>query len=113
MLESWEYCQKCVQYHAPNNHLPLFQVWDTDGAGLKDFKPDIGEFRAVDAQAAAEKWAGDDDQTSAEYRIVRGDYSPTLAVRKIDWPEGKVVLYSVIGESVPQYTAHFKSEQKV
>ena len=100
---AYDWCVKCRAYHAADKHSLIFEVWDTDGAELPDFEPDIVEVYATDAEDAAEKWAEADDLNSAEYNIVSGDSSPTVAVRE----KGKelIVFYILTGESVPQYMA--------
>jgi hypothetical protein len=110
-ISDWEYCPVCVKYHAPNKHLPLYEVWDTDGAEHPEFKPDITDIHADDHGDAAEKWASLEDTNSAEYAIVSGRRTPTVAVRRQGDPDDKIVFYNIIGEAVPEYTATFKHPQ--
>jgi len=99
---AYDWCVKCAAYHG-DRHSPIFEVWDTDGAELPDFEPYIVEVYATHAEDAAEKWAEREDWNSAEYSIVKGDSSPTIAVREKGTET--IVFYIVTGESVPNYMA--------
>ena len=100
---AYDWCVKCGAYHAADKHSLIFEVWNTDGAEQPNFEPAIVEVYATDAEDAAEKWAEREDWNSAEYSIVKGDSSPTVAVRE----KGKelIVFYVLTGESVPRYMA--------
>lgn len=63
---------------------------------------DARRIRSADAEGAAKQWAEDDDQLSADYRIV-GGHDITVCVR----PEegGEATTWIVSGEAIPHYSA--------
>lgn len=93
------YCRECRRFHDVGDHLPSWRVWE------EGYEHSEGTVRALDASAAAERWAHDDDVETAEYGIVGG--SPVIVV-VVDC-EGVSVRFKVSGESVPEYTAEVLS----
>ena len=91
------WCNECRTFHIREGyHFPKFEV-------LEDQNGDEWiTLRAVDAEHAAEIWAEDEDDNSAEYSIVSGKYEPVVFVRDQD---GVVTKFKVTGESVPRYNA--------
>ncbi len=81
-----------------NDPHPSFLVWR-----IEDPEDDAGVFEALDERQAAEKWAEDDDASSAEYRIVGGRSEPDVYVRRL--PDGVTQRFTVTGEAVPHYRA--------
>lgn len=79
-----------------------FRVWceeygqDADDARMVD---------AVDAEAAAEKWAEDQDSRSADYSIVGGQPATVKVQEATGHADSPVQEFVVHGESVPHYSA--------
>ena len=100
-------CKKChrVYLGALSEHTcpPQFSVWKPDqGESLAD---DAKTIYAVDSEAAAETWAENDDNDSAEYSIARGT-PVVVSVQRFnakDEPEGAVERYRVEGYYDPCY----------
>lgn len=98
-------CEVCETWIYSDFHKypPLWEV----AIVSDDDVPDDDDYRRIyahNAEEAAEKATEQDDSDSAEYSIVKaGDSGDFVAwVRR---PGGEAKRYSVIGESVPQYTA--------
>jgi len=83
--------------------LPQWHVWEDDGEG-REWATVV---RAHDAQAAAEQWAEQEDQNSADYDIVSQREIPTVRVAPVDGEGGvaDIRYFVVSGQSVPEYTA--------
>ena len=75
-----------------------FRVWEKD----EDEDRDAVTIHAFDPEDAAIEWASQDDWHSAEYDIVSGRATPTIHVRD---KGGTVTTWTVMGESLPHYTA--------
>lgn len=70
-----------------------------DGSGYEDTGATVW---ARDAETAAEKWAEDDDCSSADYLIVGGD---PARVKLVNVATGEAFEFRVTGEAVPTYSA--------
>jgi hypothetical protein len=99
---SW--CKTCGDYMLfPDSHKcpPIWECWCPDEGETRD---DPRMIRASDAEAAAEKWAEEDDRYG-DYTIIGGN-DATVCVAKPDNDE--VRTFVVTGESVPEYHAEEK-----
>lgn len=77
---------------------PMWRVWCPDQG--EDGPDDGRDIRAVDAAAAVEEWAEQDDINSADYSIVGG------ATERLHVQDGDDVLtFDVTGRAEPVYTA--------
>ncbi len=94
-----EWCNGCKVFHQLGDaHLPIYTIWcEALGHGGPEDGCSQG---AHSARGAVVAWAERDDVDSAEYSIVSG--SP--ATLNVKCPDGKVMLWIVSGESVPEYT---------
>jgi hypothetical protein len=99
-LSDYGRCPGCKQWGYLSTHrcAPLFLVWRPDD---QETEEDARTFHARDAEEAAERWAEEDDQASADYAIVGGS-SADLTVRG---PDGALTRWTVTGEAVPEYHA--------
>ena len=93
-------CDKCGELKWRTEHKcpPIFKVRWPDICGPDDW----AEFRAIDAETAAEKWAELHDQESADYRIVGQHSTPQVEVKAED---GTLTRWEVKGEAVATYYA--------
>lgn len=98
---AFEKCGVCGQWDVgPHRCKPKFEVWCEEAGQPEE---DAGVFYASDAEEAAERWAEDDDISSADYSIVSQRSEPVVSVR--DCRDGEVKLFRVTGEAVPSYSA--------
>jgi hypothetical protein len=82
----------------PHKCPPVWLIWNPDEGQTRD---DARPIYARDALAAVEKWAEQDDNDSAEYRIAQG-HSATVIVQA---PDGAQSRYKATGEYNPDYYA--------
>lgn len=111
---SW--CKTCNEY-IYDRHIcpPKWKLWVPEAG---DTEEDAREVYATSPEAAAEKWAEEDDRNSADYSIVNGNEA-TVHLRYDDKPERAELLglettelvLVVSGESVPSYTANRRRER--
>lgn len=98
-----KWCSKCgAAMFGTYTHVcaPLWEVWEEDYHGGWD---EATVVRGADAQAAAEKYAEEDD-ACGDYEIVGGRKAPRVRVRP-QGDEGEGETYEVEGESIADYTA--------
>lgn len=77
-----------------------YLVWCPEYGQTKD---DARHIEAVDARAAACKWAMKQDAENSDYLILRGG-SVTVLVAEVGRPE-RQVSFIASGECVPRYSA--------
>ena len=103
---SW--CRKCdgfvYEYEGARPHLCPPAWWVCSEDELDDRFDNWTKVLALDAEAAAEKWAEDDDSGSAEYHIVSGN-DAVVFVENADRDPASRVRLVVSGESVATYSA--------
>lgn len=88
----------------PQSTTNEYRVWNED-----DGREHGSWVDATDPGDAAEKWADEDDWTSAEYAIVSGRNSPIVVVEDV---KGNKQRFRVTGESVAVYTAALIEQDK-
>lgn len=81
----------------------IFRVWRPEH---DETEADAREIEAHDSESAAEDWAEYDDH-GGDYAIVGGSEA-TLHVRRTNDEAAEDVVFVVMGESVPQYSAMLK-----
>lgn len=101
MDEDYGKCTTCGRhdFHLRHRCRPEWEVWPVS----RDYPREDGTtIFASDEEAAAEKWAEDDDSFDCDYAIVGGD-QVTVAVSS---PGSEDIEYfELTGQNVPEYTA--------
>jgi hypothetical protein len=100
-MSDYAECPRCHEYDWLKRHRckPIWLVFNPDHH--EDWE-EASRIHANSPQAAAEKWAEQDDCESAEYSIVAGT-DAAVQVRRLDEPDTDPVWWVVSGESVPEY----------
>lgn len=97
-MSAW--CGTCGEFAYANHACPpAWLIWRPEHSETED---DARTVYGMSARYAVEKWAGDRDR-NGDYDIVRGNEAIVM-VRPSDL-SAEAVRYSVMGESVPEYTA--------